>query len=709
MEDAHLDFETASTTDLRTAGLYRYAEDPNTRVWGFSWQIGSGPILQWRPGYIDPTPLLDHVAQGGRVVAHNAAFERTIWNKIIRRLKPHWPEMTIAQQICTMARAQAVALPADLDRLSEVLEQKNRKDVAGATIMKQLMRPRSIGKDGTIVWWDEPAKIDRLMAYCDQDVRTEHETDTLIPQLSPYEQELWYLDQRINERGIKVDVASCHRAVELVELSKRRANQRIKLLTQGAVEKTSQDARIIAWLKERGIEVATIKKSEEDEIMLLMQGDDVAQEVIKLRNSSNKTSTAKYKKMLGCVCEDGRIRGTLGYHVASTGRWGGRLIQPHNLPRLDMEKMGVQVSNVIDVLSKPIPASESYDLLEAGIGTPLHWLSKALRPMIVAEPGNVLIGADFKNIEGRVNAWLAGEQWKLEAFAAYDRGEGHDLYNLSFMRSFGIRVEEQDFDDRQIGKVQELACGYQGSVGAYITMGVTYGLQPHLLVAPIKAVTSAEDWDAMAIRYAKSRDKYELPEEQWVAIKLIVKGYRETNPNIVQAWWDLGDAAVAAVDKPGTIIHVYHNRVRYMCDGNWLYCSLPSGRVITYASPRIEEKIQILVNDKGEEYERVRRTVSFWGIDGVKNIWRKEYLYGGLQCENIVSGVARDALDHALFRLERAGFPIVLHVHDEAISELLKGVKSKSEFKAIMSETPGEWANGLPIAVSAWEGERYMK
>lgn len=711
-ERAHVDFETASPTDLRKSGVYRYAEDPNTLTWGFSYCIGHGPIKQWRPGYPDPVDLLDHIRAGGTVVAHNAAFERTIWNWYIRRRHcPHWPELKISQQSCTMARAAAMSYLQDLERLGAIIGLDQQKDVEGAALMKKMMRPRKINKDGTIIWWDEPENRDRVMTYCDQDVRTEREADDKLPDLTPFEHALWQFDQLINDRGIKVDVPTIVRATDMVTLAKRKADAEMARLTDGHVKKCTETGQIVEWLNMRGIMTTTFQKGDHDDILEIARrtDDKTAEAVVELRRSSGKTSVAKYDAMLECVCSDDRIRGLLNYHGAGPGRWAGRLVQPQNFPRVDYDHENPQVQFLVNYLSgQELPISEVYELTEMGIGKPLHWLSKSLRGMIIAEAGNKLIGGDFSNIEGRVNAWLAGEHWKLDAFRQYDLGLGPDLYKVAYGRSFGVELDTITKPQRQIGKVQELASGYQGGVGAYMKMGPTYNLKPLDLVAPAKEAMGAEAWDKTAARFAKATDKHGLDEEPWTAIKLIVTAWRAAHPAIVQSWWELGDAAVEAVDTPGTPVYVYNGRVAYLCVDGWLYCQLPSGRVICYAAPYVHETVVTLVNKDGEEYDRISRTVAFMGRDPTTGQWRRKHLYGGLQCENIVQGTARDLMAEAMFRVEGAGYPVILTVHDEILSEVRKDFGSENEYAAIMSVLP-TWAEGLPVSVGAFEDERYVK
>jgi len=723
---AHLDFETKSTTDLRKSGVHRYCEDPNTMPWCFSYSFGADqPKKRWKPGDPDPIDLLEHIAKSGVIVAHNASFERTVWRMLVRKLCPHWPLIKISQQDCTMARAAAIAHPQDLDTLAIVIGAAETKDREGSTLMMKMCRPRRFNADGTITWWDDPADIERLQQYCDQDVRTEEEVDARIPPLTDEERRVWQFDQVINDRGIYVDLLAVQKCSELVEFAKKQADVEMRKLTDRAVPKCSNDASIIRFINSHGIECTTVKKGVQDDLMFLgdLHDKPIVREVIELRRASKKTSTAKYAAMLKCVCADQRIRGLLNYHGAAPGRWAGRLVQPQNFPRVDYDEEG-HIINWLHELLVELPVQEVYNLIAAVHGpiSPLLILSRALRSMIKAPEGMKLVGGDFSNIEGRINAWLAGEQWKLDAFSKYDTiiGEdkkgkplraGPDLYNLAYAKSFGISVEAVTKANRQIGKVQELALGYQGGVGAFINMGDNYGLNPYDLSKPIYDATPSYQWDETAMKYhKKGANKHGLQEREWTALQVIVDNWRKANSGIVQSWWDYQDAAIEAASAPGTIVSVAMGRVKYYSDGRALWCVLPCGRMLCYASPEVVAE-QVEYTDKnGDTKTRTKHKVNFWGVDSETRQWKKQSLYGGLQCENIVQGTARDVMVDRMFDVERKGYPIILTVHDEIVAEVAGDRVDLNDIglQEIMSQLP-PWAEGLPLAAAAWQDERYVK
>jgi DNA polymerase len=660
---AHIDFETRSTCDLKKSGVYRYAEDPTTEIIVMSWRVGDGPVLRWTPGSEDPLELLAHIEAGGTVIAHNAGFERAIWNA---KTPTHWPRLTIESQDCTMARGLAVALPGSLDMLAQAMKLPVQKDKDGQRLMMQMCKPRRI-EDGQPIWWDDPEKLERLGLYCDRDVETECVADAALPPLSDVERRVWVLDQTINDRGVMIDRASVERALDVVGEALRRADERMWWLTDGEVRKCSEVAKIVAWLNKRGIPCESVAKGEIEDIVLMsgLMGDDTAEEVVRLRRAAGKTSTSKFKAMLNSVCADGRVRGTLAYHGAGTGRWAGRLIQPQNFPRIDAEKELSDILRIVELLALPRGPKEICDLIEMMVGPAMEWLSKCLRAMLIAGPGKKFVSGDFSNIEGRVNAWIAGENWKLDAFRAYDAGTGPDLYRLAYARSFGVDIADVSKADRQVGKTMELALGFQGGAGAFITMGANMGVH----VADDRA-------------------------------KELVRAWRDAHPNITQSWWDLQDAAIEAVGAPGIKVPCLNGKVQYLAANGFLFCQLPSGRVIAYAHPKL------VWTETAAGHQRIQ--IEYWGVDSYTKRWCAQRLYGGVQSNNVVQGTARDLMVEAMFRMEDAGYPLVLTVHDELLSEVAEDFGSADEYQRLMSVLPA-WASGLPVATAAWEDTRYVK
>lgn len=734
---AHLDFETGSAAELvgpRSVGVHRYAEDETTRIHLFSWRIGKGPKHRYHIGDEDPVELCDHIARNGIVVAHNAMFERIIWSMMKDKYKLwHWPDLKISQQRCTMAKGMVLNFPASLDMLGKVLGTTQPKDLEGAALMKKMAKPIVNKHSRELQWHDTPDNIKRLGIYCDQDIEAETWLDETLPDLSPFEQQVWELDQLINDRGIPLDLPSIMRAQDVVEYAKLRANKDMAELTDGAVKKVTEVAKIVEWINTQGIECVSFTKGDHEELLVVagFAGNSKIEKVINLRSDASKTSVAKFLKMLECICSDGRARGQFQYAGATqTLRWAGRLIQPQNLRRIDWEKDAHIIQWTLWCLNSPLSTADMYDMIEMGVGRVLNALSLCLRGMIKAEEGHILMCADWSNIEGRLNAWLSRELWKLSAFQAYDTGTGQDLYKLAYSRSFGVAIElVGKGSQRQIGKVQELGLGYQGGVGAVLKMCKTYYVQPYTLVEPVRAATHPELWAKVASGYASATDKHDLFIDIWTAVKIIVNNWRKDNPAIVASWYEIEDAAVGAVSNPGHVFQFYNGRGRYLCDGNNLYCQLPDGSTINYpqVSLRYMQTEYVMVNDTwvntdefwefeldvmrqaGAQFKkRGKNTVFFYGIDQETGQWREQYLYGGHQVENFIQATAAQVLRRGMLKIESAGYPIILHAHDEILAHVPIGYGSLNHFKSLMLiDEP--WLQGCPLSVTAFEDERYVK
>lgn len=638
-----LDFETRSALDLKKTGAHRYAEDETTDVWCMAWAPWGAEPQLWLPG--DPVP---DWAFDAPLRAWNAPFERAIWAGV---LVPRYgfPPADLERWTCTAAEARAMGLPASLDKAAKALRLPVEKDDAGHRLMMRMAKPRKT-IDGLHTWWDDVERRNRLYAYCRQDVRVEQAVAGHVRRLSASERQVWLLDQRINDRGVGFDRELAEAASAMAKRVDEQQGAVLRELTGGTVVSTTDDSGMRRFLG-----VASVAKAEVEAQLGRYAEGSTEHTVLSLWQDVRKSSVAKFSSMLECACSDDRIRGTLLYHGAGTGRFAGRLIQPQNFPSRD-------------VIEHPV-VEELIPLIKAGkdeavelIGGPrMHVLSSALRATLVAAPGHTFYSADYSNIEGRVIAWLAGEEWRLRAFREFDAGTGPDLYVLSYSRAFNVPLASVTKAQRQIGKVMELALGFEGGRGALQTMATSYGVE-------------IEDARADELKVA----------------------WRAASPAIVAWWRALRDAALEAM-KTG---RGEARGVVYRREGEWLSVELPSGRKLWYARPAV----QIGYTPWGAEQEEVW----VWGVDSYTKQWRKYSLYGGLQAENIVQAVARDIMCGGMLRLERAGYPVVLTVHDEIVSETPKGFGSMEEFLGLMTRLP-KWAAGLPVAASGWTGRRYRK
>jgi len=713
----HLDFETRSAVNLRTQGAFRYAQDPSTDVLWACWCIvdewGRSEVKRWRRGDPPPRELIDAVASGATVVAHNAMFELAIWTFVCEP-RLGWGKLSPHQMDCTMARAQVMSLLGSLDGVTTLLRLPAKKNPAGRALINLFSIPRKprAGDDPLKIHWNEPedhpARFEEFGDYCADDVLAEIAADDALPQLSPSERDVYHFDLVVNLRGFRLDTAMMRRANAFLDEAKKRVDKEINLLTEGAVPKATQVEKLKEWLRGRGIEVTSIGKGEVEDIIghARLFDDATAEQVVGLRRLGAKaTSLAKYGSGIRCAGFDERARGLLNYHKASTGRWAGSLYQPHNLERIDPDEDGPLIETMLQILHDAASPKDAVDWCELVGFQPMRAIGKCTRAMIVAADGCELIGCDYSNVEGRGSAWLAGETWKIEAFQAYDAGTGPDLYKLAYSKSFGEPVESiGKGPKRQIGKVQELSLGYQGAVGAFMGMGANYGVRPDDLLAAVKPAAAVEGWEAAAAKYERS-NKFGLSLDQWTAFRYVVDGWRSGHPRTVQSWWDIQDTVVAAVANPGNMFHLFGGRVRVYCARNmqFLHIYLPSGRPLSYFRPRLKTTVE----DMGD-WERTKRTVIVEGWDSRRNKWGDVHLYGGIEWENIIQALCRDLLAHGMMACERAGYPVVLHVHDEGVFEVPVGYGDVVEVQRLMSILPW-WASGFPLTSAAWRDRRYVK
>lgn len=653
----HIDFETRSVVDLKKAGVYVYAADKTTDVWCAAYCVDDGDIDLWTPDEPCPEYVRLAVEHNWTIVAHNANFERIIWRELMAK-RYGWPQPKLTQWRCTMAMALAMGLPGSLENAAAAVGLEARKDMDGHSTMMRMAKPRRARKgelpDG-LYWFDDEERKQKLYAYCRNDVAVERELERRLLPLRPSEQQMWWLDQVINDRGVHVDVPLCAAALKVVEQAADWLDQEMSDVTRGAVSACSNVGEIKAWLRDNGCpDVDSIAKGAIDDLLARRDLSPAVRRVLELRREAAKASVAKIAALLNGRSADSRARGLLQYHAASPGRWAGRRFQPQNIKRPDLE----DVDGVIAAVRTG--CAETVQLL---FGEPLSAVGDTLRGMISAAPGNKIVAADFSNIEGRMQAWFGGEAWKLDAFRAFDAGTGHDLYKIAYARSFGIQPGDVDKPQRQIGKVMELALGYAGGVGAFQKMAAGYGV--------------------------------EVSEHRADELKTL---WREAHPGIVNYWFELERAAVAAVQNPGRVFTV--GKVAFKVSGSFCFMRLPSGRCICYPYPKVEDVLA--------PWGKWKPTFTYMGVDSYTRKWVRCQAHGGVLFNNVVQGAARDIEAEAMVRVERAGYPVVLSVHDEVVAEPRIDFGSAEHFEKLMVTLPA-WAEGLPVAASAWEGPRYRK
>jgi DNA polymerase family A len=652
----HRDYETRGVLQLQKAGPWKYASDDHTDVWCCAYAVDLQPVKLWRPG--DPTPpeFMQAAADPGWLLcAHNAPFEIVIEHFIMRR-RYGWPKIPLRQQRCTMAAALALALPPKLELLAEALQLLHRKDKASQRLMLLMSKPRRPRKDEDpkgIYWFDDEDRLQRLGKYCCDDVESEREAYQQLRPLPPGEQQVWLVDLRINAGGFFADrpLAEAARAIE--QAAALELDAEIAQLTAGAVTSINQVARLKVWLAQQGCIADTLDKAAIENLLASDNLPAAVRRALELRQSGAQAAAKKIDALLSRCDRDGRIRGTLRYHGASTGRWSGNGVQPQNLKRPQIGDVDAAVAAI---------ATGDYAHIRSLYSKPLAVIGDISRAMICAAPGHQLIGADFSSIESRVLAWISDEQWKVDCYRRFDATQDprDEPYCITACKIF--RVPDGSFNtespERNIGKTCDLAFGYQGGLNAW--------------------------------------RKFEPDHFSDAEVEQFKLEWRAAHPQIKKFWYSIDRAAWQAVRQREHVIRC--GRLLLKCTGMFLLIKLPSGRKLAYPFPRIEVK----------DFER--EVVVF--KDASSGQWRDcrggEGAYGGLWTENIVSAISRDLLAAALIRIERAGYRVVLHVHDEIISEVPIGFGSTEEFTKLMTVSPS-WAVGLPIAAKAWCGPRFCK
>lgn len=649
MSTLFLDLETYSETPI-THGTHKYAETAEVLLVAYAFDDEPVEVMDLTErGSLDSVQMMIDTAD--KVVIHNSAFDRTV----LRHCGVHMPLDKVED---TMVIALAHGLPGSLGALCDVLgvPQDKAKDKAGKKLIHLLTKPRPKNVKLRRATRDtHPEEWAAFIEYARLDVDAMRVVYRLLPDWNRHggERALWLLDQKINDRGIAIDVELANAALRAFQRSSRDLAERTRILTNGAVGSLTQRGKFLEHLEQTlAFTTPDLKKGT---VSTLLQGTltPEVRELLEIRQQASATSPAKYKVLLKATSADGRLRGTLQFCGASrTGRWGGRLFQPQNLPRpaignLRDEELQRAIDMGIDAMKL-----DCEDLIFDNVS---ELCSSAVRGALIASPGHKLVVSDLSNIEGRVLAWLAGEEWKTEAFKQFDAGVGHDLYKLAYAKSFNKKAEDVTKDERQIGKVQELALGYQGSVGAFSSMAALYGVF--------------------------------LPEDE---VKRIVEAWRKAHSAVVALWYDLERAVKDAIRAPNKRFTVRDLSIGYK--DNWLRIKLPSGRYLCYPNAGLNEG-----------------SIVYEGVNQYTKKWETIETYGGKLVENVVQAVARDVLASGMFRAEAAGYAVCLHVHDELITETPDTDEySVDELSRIMSTNPG-WSLGLPLAAAGFETRRYKK
>lgn len=757
---AEMDFETYSEAGYRydeakkkyvaigskkgigAVGAAAYAQHPSTEILCLSYNLkdGLGGRL-WYPGDPMPWDLFAHIEKGKLIEAHNSIFEYFIWTYVCVK-KMGWPELKLEQLRCSMSKAASFALPGALDKLTSAIPAPVVKDKDGQALMRRLSQPKApTAKDGSLRYQRAlySEAYQRLGEYCVNDTIAESEVSAMLPDLSPDELELWLLDQRINVRGVHIDKKALEDCISIVEQAFARYSEELKILCgqepdedgemQWRVTSPAQLDNIKSYLASRGVETETLNKKA---VAKLLAKDDLpadCRRVLEIREMLGASSVKKLFSLLHHLCDDDRVRGLFAFCGADrTGRFAGRGPQPQNMPSAGPKLhqcdpiggcghhyqkslnacpwCGADASfsemvdwgpDAVDQALKVI-ASRNLHYVEHYFGDAISVVSGCLRGLFTAAADKDFICSDFSAIEAVVLAFLAGEEWRMEVFRTHGK-----IYEMGAAMITGTPFEEfmkvAGYPDitkpkwweedplpggkhhalrKTIGKVSELASGYQGWIGAWKNFGAD------------KFMTDPEIKKAIL----KWREKSPMIEELWGGQYRKHKYRWEFTPEM----YGLEGAAIQAVMNPG---QAYQYRyITYQCHEDVLYCRLPSGRLLSYHEPRLVPTVAKHGNPQWQ--------LTYMGQDEVGR-WVRLNTYGGKLTENVTQAVARDILVFAMKNLEKAGYPVVLHIHDEIVVEVDKGWGTIEEVERIMGTMPA-WCHDWPIRASGgWRGRRYRK
>ena len=650
-----VDIETYSSVDLTEAGVYAYVEAPDFDILLISYIFddwGEDDVRTIDCFDADPDMMAEfcEALLDPQIVktAFNANFERTCLAKWLR--KPMPPE----EWRCTMVKALTLGLPGNLAGAGEALglPTEKLKDPQGKALIQFFSKPckptRTNGQRTRNLPEHDPAKWQLYKNYNRQDVVTEQE---ILRKLSIYktpedEQQLWALDQHMNDNGVALDIPMVEKIVAYDTRRRQELQEEAQELT--GLKNPNSLAQLKRWLAEQGVEMTSVTKDTIAEALRDPELPAVVRRVLEIRTALGKTSVAKYSTMLVAHCQDHRLRGILQFYGANrSGRWAGRLVQTHNLAKNSLPDLA---------LARELAAEGDFDTMGTLFGETAFVFSELIRTAFIPSEGCRFIVSDFSAIEARVLAWIAGEEWVLEAFRS-----GKDIYCETASMMYHVPVEKHGANShlRQKGKVAVLACGYQGGVGAM-----------------------------------KRMDKGgSIPEDE---LQSVVDQWRQANSKVVKLWRTVELAARTAIEEHRTIR--LKNGIAFGYINGNLFIKLPGGRKLCYWNTRLK-----LDPRDGREH------IIYMGVNQETKQWGETETYGGKLVENIVQATARDCLAISMERIAALGYNIVMHVHDEIIVDCpIEDTDAMERINACMAE-PIPWAPGLPLRGDGYETPFYMK
>lgn len=643
MKQISIDIETYSSTNLNQTGVYRYADsdDFELLLFGYATDLGPVKVVDLTQGEKIPQPIVKALDDPTIIKsAFNAQFERVCLSRFVgHRLKP-------AGWHCSRVWSATLGLPLSLSDVGTVLGLPRQKITAGKELVRYFCtpcKPTKSNQNRTRNFpYHAPDKWQQFKQYNQRDVEVEMEITQKLERfpVSQNEWENYWMDQDINDRGIRIDQQLVNNAIKCQENFHDQYLQVSQKLT--GLANPNSPLQLKDWLNQRGMNIDSLSKASVAQLLQTTTGK--VHQVLSLRQLLSKSSVKKYHAMQKAMCRDGRVHGLLQFYGANrTGRWAGRLVQVQNLPRNSMPDL-----------------EEARELVKQGNTTALSMLydsvpdvlSQLIRTAFIPSQGHHFYVADFSAVEARVIAWLSGEEWRQKAFA-----NNEDIYCASASQMFGVPVVKHGVNGelRQKGKIAELALGYGGSIGALKAMGAT---------------------------------NLGLTEEE---LHSLVQMWRNASPHIVQFWWDIDKAAKECIKSH--LPQATHG-IKFIYRSGCMFLRLRSGRKLCYSKPKIG------INRFGSE------SITFMGINAVKK-WDRIETYGAKLVENIVQATSRDLLAEAMRRLEDAGNPVVMHIHDEAVIDAPANYSLEKMVK-IMTEVP-RWADGLILNAAGFVSDFYKK
>lgn len=648
------------------------------------WAVNDGPVHVEDLTAGSPSPeLITSAITSDEIWAHEASFDRTMVETT-----DWWPLIPLETWRCTAALARMHGLPGSLDKLSTIFKLgDNAKIKGGKEWIDLFSKPKA---DGTYNdRHSHPKEWAKFLEYGGGDIHAMRAVHKQCPKwnATPRMWAFWHLDQKMNARGVGMDLKLAAGAVEATTKAKKTMASKTQELTEGNVDTTQQRDRMLAYMSEFGVHLPdltadTVERRLEDESL-----PQHIQELLRVRQQASKASTAKYTRVLNQHVA-GRLCNLLVFcGAARTGRWAGRTLQPQNLPRPKHQQWDIDHA---------ITRFHDGTIAQYAPNEVLGLASSALRGLIVPGKGRKLVASDLANIEGRIVAWVADERWKLDAFAAFDRKEGPDLYKIAYARAFNIDPQEIGDEDprRQIGKVMELALQYYGGVGAFCAMAETYGLRLEDLAKSAWGIIPREFKETAQAAWHKAvkrKRTYTLEERVWVVCHSLVLMWREAHPAICQFWAAL-DAACKMATKVKNKQYKVGEHITVDRQENWLRIQLPSGRFLCYPAPR------------GDDY-----TSSYLGVDPYTRQWKRISTYSGKRTQNIAEGVGVDVLMDGLLAAEDAGYSPILSIHDEGLTEPPDDERYNDSELSLLLVNSSAWTKGMPLAAKGFSAQRYRK